>query len=109
MPIFGLLTWAFYRRQQRYYIPHLYYAIHFHAFFFLVMCISVLLGRLVLPRAVAAPLVLVTVPYHFLALRRVFGGSWGKTIAKGAAIGLLYSLMVTIAVLGLTLYLVLNL
>ena len=109
MPIFGLLTWAFYRRQQRYYIPHLYYAIHFHAFFFLVMSVSVLLSRTVLPRAVVAPLVFATVPYHFIALRRVFGGSRGKTLAKGFAIGFLYVLLVMIAVLGLTLFLILNL
>lgn len=109
MPIFGLLTWAFYRKQQRYYIPHLYYAIHFHAFFFLVMSVMVLLSRTVLPRAVAAPLMFATVPYHFLALRRVFGGSWGKTFAKGFAIGFLYLLLVSIAVLGLALFLVLNL
>jgi hypothetical protein len=109
MPIFGLLTWAFYRKQQRYYIPHLYYAIHFHAFAFLVMSVSVLLGRTVLPRVVAAPLVFATVPYHFIALRRVFGGSWGKTLAKGFAIGFLYWLMVATAVIGLTLLLILNL
>ena len=62
-----------------------------------------------LPRAVVAPLVFATVPYHFIALRRVFGGSWGKTLAKGFAIGFLYVLLVMIAVLGLTLFLVLNL
>lgn len=109
MPIFGLLTWAFYRRQQRYYIAHLYYSVHFHAFAFLVMCVMVLLGRLVLPRGMAIPLILLTVPYHFVALRCVFGGSWGKTIAKGVAIGLLYWLTVTVAVLGLTLFLLLSL
>jgi hypothetical protein len=109
MPIFGLLTWALYRRQQRYYIAHLYYSIHFHAFVFLVMSASVLLGRTMLPRGVAAPLLLATVPYHFLALRRVFGGSWGKTLAKGLAIGLVYSLLAAAAVLTLTFYLMLRL
>jgi Protein of unknown function (DUF3667) len=109
MPIFGLLTWAFYRRQQRYYIPHLYYSIHFHAFVFLVLSITVLLGRLILPRGVAQVLLIATVPYHFLALRRVFGGSWTMTLAKGLAIGLLYWLLVAVVVIGLTLFLMLTL
>lgn len=109
MPIFGLLTWAFYRRQQRYYIPHLYYSVHFHAFVFLVMSVSVLLGRTVVPRAVAAPLLLLTVPYHFLALRRVFGGSWRMTIAKGLAIGAIYWVLVATVMIVLTLFLILSL
>ena len=37
MPVFGLLTWAFYRRAEPYYVPHLYYSIHFHSFVFLMM------------------------------------------------------------------------
>ncbi|MFP5245439.1 MAG: DUF3667 domain-containing protein, partial [Thermoanaerobaculia bacterium] len=36
MPLFGLLTWIFYRKQQPFYVPHLYYSVHFHAFVFLV-------------------------------------------------------------------------
>ena len=108
MPIFGLLTWAFYRRRQRFYIPHLYYAVHFHAFVFLVMSVYVLLSRLVLPRQVAGLLVLVTVPYHFIALRRVFGGSPATTFAKGLAIGLLYWLTVAITILLIALLVLLN-
>jgi hypothetical protein len=108
MPIFGLLTWAFYRRQQRFYIPHLYYAVHFHSFVFLVMSVYVLLSRLALPRQVAGLLVLVTVPYHFMALGRVFGGSRGMTFAKGLAVGLLYWLTVAVAILLITLLVLLN-
>ena len=74
MPMFALLTWAFYRRQQRFYIPHLYYSVHFHAFVFLVMSVYVLLARVV-PKGYAPLLLLAAIPYHFLALRRVYGGS----------------------------------
>lgn len=108
MPIFGLLTWAFYRKQQRYYIPHLYYSVHFHSFVFLVMCIALTIGRLTL-RPVGASLLVLTVPYHFISLRRVFGGSRGITFAKGMAIGLLYWLIVMVVVFGMTLLLILSL
>lgn len=90
MPIFALLTWLFYRKQQRYYIAHLYYSIHFHAFVFLVMTLYALLARLVLPKPAAALLILSVLPYHFIALRRVFGGSRGATFGKGLVVGLLY-------------------
>jgi hypothetical protein len=109
MPIFALLTWAFYREQQRFYIPHLYYAVHFHAFVFLVMSVYVLLTRLVLQRPVAATLILVNVPYHFIALRRVFGGSRGITFAKGFAIGFLYWLIAVMTMMVVALAVILTL
>ena len=110
MPIFGLLTWVFYRKQQRFYIPHLYYSVHFHAFVFFVMSVYVLISRLALPREYVAPFVLVvTVPYHFIALRRVFGGSRAMTFAKGMAIGVAYWLIAAIAMLVITLIVILSL
>ncbi|HVE71156.1 MAG TPA: DUF3667 domain-containing protein [Thermoanaerobaculia bacterium] len=109
MPIFGLLTWGFYRKQQRFYIPHLYYSIHFHAFVFLVMSVYVLISRLAVPRQWVAPLIVVTVPYHFIALRRVFGGSRAITFAKGTAIGVAYWLIAIVAMLAVTLFVVLTL
>jgi hypothetical protein len=48
------------------------------------------LARLVVPKPVAAPLILSTIPYDFIALRRVFGGSRAVTFGKGLAIGVLY-------------------
>jgi hypothetical protein len=109
MPIFGLLTWAFYRRQQRFYIPHLYYSVHFHSFVFFVMTIYVVISRIGVPKPAAATLILTAVPYHFIALRRVFGGSRRMTFAKGVAIGLLYCLIVIAVVMTVTLTVLLNL
>jgi len=108
MPLFGLLTWAFYRKQRRYYIPHLYYSVHFHAFVFLVMALYVVLSWLI-SKPVAALLLLAPVPYHFIGLRRVFGGSRGATIAKGLAIGLLYWFIALGALLAVTLLVLANL
>ena len=98
MPVFGLLTWAFYRTQQPYYIPHLYYSVHLHAFAFLMMSLYVVAAWL-LPKPLAALLLLTAVPYHFIALRRVFGGSRAMTFAKGFAIGAIYWILATTALL----------
>ena len=102
MPIFALITWALYRRQQRFYIPHLYYSVHFHAFLFLVMALYVVLSRIGVPKPIAASVILLNVPYHFVALRRVFGGSIPKTLLKGTLAGVAYVLIVMLTVTAVT-------
>ncbi|HET8772216.1 MAG TPA: DUF3667 domain-containing protein [Thermoanaerobaculia bacterium] len=109
MPVFALIIWAFYRKQQRFYIPHLYYSVHFHAFVFLVMSVFVAVNRIGLPRPAAAVLVLTVIPYHFIALRRVYGGSRGITLAKGFAAGFFYWLIAILCVLALTMVILVNL
>jgi hypothetical protein len=109
MPVFALIIWAFYRRQQRFYIPHLYYSVHFHAFVFLVMSVYVAVNRFGVPKPVAAVLILTVIPYHFIALRRVYGGSRGITLGKGFAVGFLYWLIAILCVLALTFAILVNL
>lgn len=109
MPAFALLTWALYRRQQRFYIPHLYYSVHFHAFVFLVMAIYVILSRIGVPKPAAASVILLNIPYHFVALRRVFGGSVAMTLLKGVAAGALYVMLVLLTVTAVTLTALMNL
>jgi hypothetical protein len=102
MPFFAVLTWMFYRKQQDFYVPHLYHAIHFHAFVFLMMSGWILLalgGRYM--RVPAGLLTLAIIPYHYMSLSRVFGGSAARTIVKGTIIGMLYWLISGLVVLGL--------
>lgn len=102
MPAFALLTWAFYRRLQPYYIPHLYYSVHFHAFVFLVLSVAMLLGLLGSVGKGLGSLAFLTVfPYHYIALRRVYGGTRGSTLAKGTAIGILYWIILSATMLAL--------
>ena len=104
MPAFALLTWLFYRREQPYYIPHLYYSVHFHAFAFLVLAVSVSLGLLgAIGKAVGSLVFFTIVPYHYIGLRRVFGGSRWKTFAKGTAVGVAYWLVLALTMLGVVL------
>jgi len=95
MPLFALTTWTFYRSRQPYYIPHLYYSIHLHSFAFLVLASGRLLafgGRLA--NALGDLLILAIFAYHYVALRRAFGGT-GKEVAwKGTATLLLYLLLI---------------
>lgn len=86
LPIFALLLKLFYRRQDRYYLDHLIFALYHHAFGFMALTLLVILGRPWVPDWLATPLVLALWLWFFvylaLALRKVYGGSWGKTFFK---------------------------
>jgi len=103
MPVFGLLTWLFYRRQQPFYAAHLYYSIHFHSYVFLLLTAAIglrpLLGSQV---GISLPMTLIAV-WHFASLPRVFGGSIWSTTWKGGLIWLVYFVLVagTILTIGL--------
>jgi len=108
MPGFGLLVYAFYWPRERMYVPHFYFAVHFHAFAFAMFSLYAVMGaahwrplslaRLALP---LAPL-----PYLTIALRKVYGGrrfmSVGKTIAI-VSIYLVFILMTMAAIAYFTL------
>jgi uncharacterized protein DUF3667 len=95
MPAFGLFTWAVFRRAQPYYVPHLYYAIHFHAFAFLMLATRAALSFAGQTGEVVGGLFPLTIaPYHYLALRRVFGGTRWEVAWKGTAIALAYVMLI---------------
>jgi hypothetical protein len=95
LPLFALLTWRFYRSAQPFYVPHVYYALHFHAFVFLVFAVAKMcqFGGTV-GDAVGGVLALLVIPYHYVSLRRVFGGSRGQVAWKGTATMLIYTLTI---------------
>jgi hypothetical protein len=104
MPVSALLTLAFYRRRQPFYVAHLYYAVHVHSYAFLAGSIVLLLSRAgpVVELAVM-PVVLSIFVYHFLALRRFFGESWPRTLWKGTVLTLMYLILLA-AAMGLLLW-----
>jgi len=95
MPTFGVLTWWCYRKTRPFYAAHLYYAIHFHALAFLILTVTIpllLAGGFFVALARAAPLAILG--YHYVGLRRVFGGTRLQTAWKGTTIWLAYSALV---------------
>ena len=91
LPLFALLLKQFYRRQDKYYLDHLIFALYHHAFGFVVLSLLVVVGRPWVPEWLTTTLVPVLCLWFFvylaLALRKVYGGSWWKTVLK--LIGLL--------------------
>ncbi len=93
LPIFAGSFWLFYRHMR--FPAVLVFATHLHAFAFLALTISETAKLTELP-AITIPIgltVLATVAMYALrAQRAVFGGGWLMTLAKAAAIGVIYLL-----------------
>jgi len=104
MPVFGLLTWIFFRKAQPFYAAHLYYAIHYHAYTFLVLTAALglrpLLGAI---SGTTLPMTLIGFA-HFRSLGRVFGGPGWSRAWKGSLIFAVYSAMVMGSLLAVALY-----
>ena len=106
LPIFAVLVSIFYRGRN--YPEHLYFAIHLHAFFFLALTLSAAARFSGSPAiaAVAAFVVFVwMLVYATIAVRRTYGGSLVKTVAKEGAIGVLYGAIALVAFI-VTIYVV---
>jgi hypothetical protein len=81
LPLMAFVLKALYPLSKRYYVEHLLFFVHFHAFFFLILSLQILAIRLAellhIPEAIAILAVVLAsfyVPiYLFVAMRRVYG------------------------------------
>jgi hypothetical protein len=93
LPVFAGIVALFYRRRR--FPTALVFAVHLHAFAFLIFSLSEA-AKLTKSSAVAAavgvPAVIIFTVYTLAAFRAVFGGGWPITIAKAVGIGFVYSL-----------------
>lgn len=94
LPLLALVMKPLYRKPPRYYIEHLLFFLHNHAFLFVVIGVSTLLKLITSSRLVLAPVgvaITIYVPiYFYLAMRRVYGqGPW-RTVGKLVVLGVAY-------------------
>ncbi len=97
LPIYALLLKLFYFRQHRYYVETLVFSTHLHSFAFLVLTTTFFFG---IPTGIGwldalselfeSALTLWIAVYHYLALRRYFGGSQLATALKYAGLVFFY-------------------
>jgi len=117
LPLIAAVLAILYVRSGRYYVEHLLFVVHFHAFFFLAGIAALLLQRLAawsgpplsgafsVAEAVLLTALLFYVPWYLLrAMRRVYQQSWWKTVPKFALLGLAYLVSLGITVAGLLFY-----
>ncbi len=99
VPFFAGLLALLFRRAGRFYVEHLVFAMHLHAFGFLLESIPVAL-RIDWLRSVA---VLGIVAYLFVALRAVYGEGRARTLFKLLALLASYGLLLTMTIAGVAL------
>jgi hypothetical protein len=103
LPAFALgLRLAYPRRGLRY-TEHLVFALHVHAFWFLM------LGLSLLPWGWMERLALLAVPvYTLLAMGRVYGGRWWPRLLRAGLVSLLYGITLLVALAGVGLWALLS-
>lgn len=101
LPLFALMTSIAWRRRLATYPAHLYLALHLHAAWFAILTVMTILTTFVTSPttlAVSGVVVLASILwYSSVTFRRVFAEPWLKTLAKGAAIGVLYAVSLNAA------------
>jgi hypothetical protein len=108
LPIMAFVLKALYPLSRRYYVEHLLFFVHFHAFMFLILTLQILLGRLnsALPTPEAIGILVIVaasfyVPvYLFVAMRRVYGQGRLLTTAKYVVLTVSYLAGFTVTMLG---------
>jgi hypothetical protein len=99
IPVFAALMKLFYLRRKRLYFEHLIFSLHLHAFIFLLFILYLLI-ELMFPVNLFY-IALIILAYGFMALKKYYGQSFGKSMAKMALISLSY------LVIGLPLFVML--
>ncbi len=78
MPVVACVFWLLYVRRKRYYVEHLVFTLHFYSFVFLVVGVAALIPL----RLVTGIAFLWCMLYLPFAMKRNYGQSWPKTLAK---------------------------
>jgi hypothetical protein len=95
LPFYALLLKVLYIRRKRYYVEHFIFALHVHAFAFILFLVMLPLADV---RVIPGVLLLWLLIYFWLALKRVYRQGWLKTTVKWFLLGQTYAIAV---VLGL--------
>ena len=118
LPLIGVVLYVLYLGSGRYFVEHLLFVVHYHAFFFLGGLVILLLGRLaaategtgpgkalsVAEDLTIAAFVLYVPFYLYRAMRRVYGQGWFVTLAKYSVLGVAYVVAMAFTAVGLLAY-----
>ena len=112
LPLMALVLKVLYPLSRRYFVEHLLFVIHYHAYFFLILVLQILFARLSallhVPDVIAI-LVLVAaslyIPvYLYMAMRHVYGQGRILTFIKYVALVISYAAGATLTMLGVFLF-----
>ncbi len=108
LPLMALVLKALYPLSRRYYVEHLLFFVHFHAFCFLILTLQILFARLAallhVPETISVVTIVVAslyIPvYLFISMRRVYGQGRVITFLKYTVLSFAYCLGFLITMLG---------
>ena len=123
LPLIAALMFVLYLGSGRYYVEHLLFFVHYHAFFFVCGLAVVVLSRLATlfegysaaawfdgAENVLITVLIFYVPYYlYRAMRRVYGQGRWVTLAKFSLLGVGYLFFMTLTAIGLLFYTALTL
>jgi uncharacterized protein DUF3667 len=108
LPLLALIMMLMYWRPKRYYVEHLLFMIHNHAFVFLAATILILLARIPFLEAITGWLVFAGICYMvwyiYRAMRNVYGQGRALTLAKYSTLVFVYVAMSSIMLVLTVLY-----
>jgi uncharacterized protein DUF3667 len=110
LPLMAFVLKLLYPLSRRYYVEHLLFFVHFHAFFFLILTLQVLLARLgawigfaeTIFTLIIVAASLYVPAYLFVAMRRVYGQRRATTFLKYVPLTISYLVGFTFVMLGAT-------
>jgi hypothetical protein len=97
LPIYALLLKILYVRRDYFYAEHFAFALHIHAFTYLLLFLWLLLRSL--PLVTAAVMIWLPV-YAWLAMKRFYGQGWIKTTLKWSALAWSYLFVVSMGMIA---------
>jgi hypothetical protein len=109
IPLFAFVLKILYIRQGRYYVEHLVYALHIHTFLYvsvIVTSLAVMGANRTVPALggwIIAVMTIAIIVQIFLSIRRVYRQGWLMTMVKFSLGGLVYFVIIVLAVTATTL------
>jgi Protein of unknown function (DUF3667) len=111
LPLMAFVLKLLYPLSRRYYVEHLLFFVHFHAFFFLILSLLVLLDRLgdwiailETPTTLIIVAAALYIPiYLFISMRTVYGQGRAVTFLKYVPLTISYLIGFTLVMVGATL------
>ena len=97
MPFLAIFLKIIYIRSKKFYVEHLIFSFHFHAFVFLVFTIIILLIPFFDPGILGFGF-LIGLVYLFLSLKRIYQQDWFNTLLKIFIISIIYLFLLIIFV-----------
>lgn len=96
LPVFAAVLKLLYVRRKRFYVEHFVFALHGHAFTYLLFTVMALVGY----DPVTLALLLWMLVYYLLAMKRVYGQGWFRTAIKYATLSVGYVVLLAVAIIA---------